>query len=348
MTETRKLRLGVVGVGPIAQIAHLPAIAKAENVTLAAACDVSPEMLEHARRLVDYDRAFTDYGTMLEQADLDAVLIPTANEYHAELALAALGAGKHVLVEKPLSTGASTTAELLRQAAGQRLVLMENMMFVRHRQHAVIGALLAQGAIGSLVDVRAVFTVPPRPAGDIRYQAALGGGSLLDQGVYPLRAAQLFLGTELTVLDARLRFDPRRAVDLGGTVLLANRAGAVARVEFGMDGEYACEYELTGTAGRIRLERAFTPGPEHRPQGWLADETGATRPLDLPVDDQFAAILRSFVASVRAADSPAAHGSPAGVGALGPTSPADAAAAASVAQAALVDRIRQSATVQMV
>lgn len=100
---TRKLKLGVVGVGPIAQIAHLPAIDKAENVDLTAACDVSPEMLEHARRLVDFDRAFTDYATMLEQADIEAVLIPTANEYHAELALAALNAGKHVLVEKPLA-----------------------------------------------------------------------------------------------------------------------------------------------------------------------------------------------------------------------------------------------------
>jgi predicted dehydrogenase len=103
MSEPRKLKLGVVGVGPIAQIAHLPAISKAENVTLAAACDVSTEMLDHARRLVDFDHAYTDYSRMLEEADIEAVLIPVANEFHAELALMALERGKHVLVEKPLA-----------------------------------------------------------------------------------------------------------------------------------------------------------------------------------------------------------------------------------------------------
>jgi predicted dehydrogenase len=84
-----------------------------------------------------------------------------------------------------------------------------------------------------------------------------------------------------------------------------------------MDGGYTCFYELTGTDGAIRVERAFTPPPDHQPRVWLNG-----RPLDPGPDDQFALCLRAFAARVRAGAGP---------------DPADG---LSLAQAAIADEIR--------
>ena len=100
--ESRVLRLGVLGCGPIAQIAHFDAARKARNVELTAICDLADDLRERMRALHQPRLAFRDYGEMLASAEIDAVLIGVADQFHVPLARQAVAAGKHVLVEKPL------------------------------------------------------------------------------------------------------------------------------------------------------------------------------------------------------------------------------------------------------
>src|SRR5439155_2303453 len=100
----------------------------------------------------------------------------------------------HVLVEKPAAVAAGEARALVERAERRGLVLMENFAFVRHLQHAVVRRLLDGGAIGELRGVTCEFAFPPREPTDIRYRRDLGGGALLDAGVYPVRAARLFRG----------------------------------------------------------------------------------------------------------------------------------------------------------
>jgi predicted dehydrogenase len=105
--------MGLLGCGPIAQFAHLPALAKARRVALRAICDGAEDLLSAMGRRYGVEQLYRDCAAFLRQADIDAVLIAAADAFHVPLAVEALEAGKHVLVEKPLGTNATECGELL-------------------------------------------------------------------------------------------------------------------------------------------------------------------------------------------------------------------------------------------
>jgi len=116
MADERKLKVGFLGVGAIAQIAHLPAAVKAENVDLVAVCDASEEMAREVARIYGAREWFTDHERFLSEADIEAVLLPVPDAFHAPLTIASLEAGKHVLVEKPLAPDVPTAESMVEAA----------------------------------------------------------------------------------------------------------------------------------------------------------------------------------------------------------------------------------------
>jgi dTDP-3,4-didehydro-2,6-dideoxy-alpha-D-glucose 3-reductase len=177
-------------------------------------------------------------------------------------------------------------------------VLMENFMFLHHGQHTSVADALATGQIGELRSLTATFTIPRRDPGDIRLNPALGGGALLDVGSYPLRIAQHVLGPDLEVVGSALRFDPVHGVDVGGSALLYRPDGVTARLSFGLDDAYVCEYELFGSEGRMTLRRAFTPPADYSPVLRIERASGVEEQV-LPAEDRCLNTLRAFAAAVR-------------------------------------------------
>lgn len=99
----KQLRVGIVGCGEVTQIMHLPSLAQlAEQFTVTALCDVSQQVLQAVGEQWRVPKRYQDYRDLLAQADVDSVLIANPNAYHAEATVAAVEAGKHVLVEKPM------------------------------------------------------------------------------------------------------------------------------------------------------------------------------------------------------------------------------------------------------
>ncbi|MBB4273417.1 Gfo/Idh/MocA family protein [Rhizobium mongolense] len=99
--EDRRLRVGVLGCGPIAQFAHLESCAKARNADLYAICDAAPDLLARMGATYEPQKMYADYDAMLADAELEAVIIATSDAYHVPMSIKALDAGKHVLCEKP-------------------------------------------------------------------------------------------------------------------------------------------------------------------------------------------------------------------------------------------------------
>ncbi len=124
--DDRKIRLGVVGAGRIAQVAHLPAIAKAAHVEFVAISDPSPILASGVAKKYDVE-PYTDTEKLLD-LDLDAVLIATPDRFHHPLGMAALNAGKHVLVEKPLASTRALAQELADRAGELGLKLQTGSM----------------------------------------------------------------------------------------------------------------------------------------------------------------------------------------------------------------------------
>ena len=100
--DERRLKVGVLGCGPIAQAAHLEACVKARNADLYAICDVAEDLLERMACAHGAERTFTDYDAMLADPGVEAVIVATSDAFHVEASVKALRAGKHVLCEKPL------------------------------------------------------------------------------------------------------------------------------------------------------------------------------------------------------------------------------------------------------
>jgi predicted dehydrogenase len=101
---TNKLRIGVLGAGPIAQAAHLEACQKARNAELYAICDIAPDLLDYTSVVYQPQKKYLRYEDMLVDSEVDAVIVAVSDKFHVPMSIMALQAGKHVLVEKPVAT----------------------------------------------------------------------------------------------------------------------------------------------------------------------------------------------------------------------------------------------------
>ena len=294
----RVVRVGVLGCASIAWRRTLPAMAEAAGIVLTAVASRDPV---RARAFAErFGCAAVDgYPALLERPDVDAVYIPLPTGLHADWVSRSLAAGKHVLAEKPLTVSYQEAEALVEQASRAGLWLMENFMFLHHGQHLAVQKIIADGRVGEPRVFTASFGIPPLPPGDVRYRPELGGGSLLDVGVYPVRAAQLLLGTDLEVAGAVLHEDPGTGVDIAGAALMSAGSSATAHLSFGFSHGYRCRYELWGSRGHLSLDRAFTPDPHWRPVIRIESQDHVEE-LTLPAEHQFRNIAEFFARSVLA------------------------------------------------
>jgi predicted dehydrogenase len=287
-----ELRIGVLGCAEIARRRALPAFVARPGVRLVAVA--SRDGVKAASFAAEFDcAAVTGYQALLDRDDVDAIYLPLPPALHVPWTRKALQAGKHVLAEKPLATDAADATELVELAAARGLVLMENFAFLHHPQLALVRRLIADGEIGELRGITAEFGFPPVEPTSIRCQPELGGGALLDAGVYPIRTARLFLGVDIDVLGASLRMDPASGVDVGGAALLVDADGVTGQLAFGFDRAYRCTYTLWGSKGRLIADRAFSAPPGFQPPVRLERQAG-TKELAAPASAQFETITARF------------------------------------------------------
>ncbi|MGW6012971.1 Gfo/Idh/MocA family protein [Streptomyces sp. NPDC055210] len=297
MAPPRPLRFGVLGCADIAWRRTLPAMAAVPDVELAAVASRDPS------KAARFAAAFgcvsvPGYEALLTSPDIDAVYLPLPAMLHAEWVGKALRAGKHVLAEKPLTGDEESTGQLLRLADSLGLVLLENVAFPHHAQHARVGKLIADGAIGDVRDFTSVFQIPPLPESDIRHRPDVGGGALLDMGIYPVHAALHYLGSDIEVVHAVLRVRARTGAVVSGRILACTPGGVTADLAFGMEHSYRTSCEFAGSRGRLWLDRPFSPSPTFQPVVRV-DRQDHHEEITLRADDQFSNVVRYFATAVR-------------------------------------------------
>ncbi|CZT37032.1 Gfo/Idh/MocA family protein [Rhizobium sp. 9140] len=124
----RRLRVGVLGCGPIAQFAHMESCVKAGNADLYAICDAAPDLLARMAATYEPQRSFADYDAMLADPDLEAVIVATSDAYHVPMSIKALEAGKHVLCEKPIGVSIEEGEALARAVDASGKILQVGHM----------------------------------------------------------------------------------------------------------------------------------------------------------------------------------------------------------------------------
>lgn len=201
-------------------------------------------------------RAHGSWAALAEDPDVDVVYVATPHSAHDAAARACLAAGRAVLCEKPLTLDRTSSEALIEHAKANGLFLMEAMWT---RCDPVIRRMLdlvAGGAIGEVTTVHADFGVAgPLPPSHRLRARALGGGALLDLGVYPVTIAHLLLGVPDQIRAwARLGDD---GVDENTGMIFGYASGALASLTCGIRGDTGVTATITGTRGRIELPAGF-------------------------------------------------------------------------------------------
>lgn len=286
------MKIGILGAADIAFRRFLPALKQCAEMEYAGVASRTPEK---AKQFVDTfgGKAYSSYEALLADESVDAVYVPLPPALHYEWGRRTLLAGKHLLMEKPFTTGLAETEELLSLAEERGLAVHENYMFLYHGQLARVRKVIADGALGEIRLYRMSFGFPKRSGDDFRYRKALGGGALLDCGGYPVRLALELLGEDVKVTQAKLVQPAGYEVDLFGSAVLENPAGICAQLSFGMDNAYQCRLEVWGSKATLIASRIFTAGPEFAPSFILRDSSGEET-LSLEADNSFLRSLQAF------------------------------------------------------
>lgn len=213
-------------------------------------------------------RAHGSYEALLADPSVQAVYIGTPHPLHADWAVKAAQAGKHVLCEKPLTMTLADTKRVLAAAQANRVLLMEAFMYRFHPQTLKLVELVRSGVIGELRLIRASFNVIcPFDPEHRMFKKELGGGSILDLGGYPLSFSRHLAGA----VSGKVSAEP---LEFHGTGRLHPVAGtddfatAVARFPGDVLAELSCgstvfndsSARLYGTLGWIDVPNPFTPG----------------------------------------------------------------------------------------
>jgi D-xylose 1-dehydrogenase (NADP+, D-xylono-1,5-lactone-forming) len=141
-----------------------------------------------------FERSYGSYEALLEDPEIEAVYIPLPNTLHVEWSIRALEAGKHVLCEKPISRHPDEVAAAFAVAERADRFLMEAFMFRHNPQTAKLRKLVDDGAIGELRLIRSTFSYSLYDESNIRLQADLEGGALMDVGCYDVSGSRLLAG----------------------------------------------------------------------------------------------------------------------------------------------------------
>ncbi len=258
------LRWGILGTGSIAhQFAR--ALREAPSGRLVAVGSRGRESAARFAAECGGVRAHDRYEALIADAEVEAVYVATPHPAHAEWAIAAAHAGKHVLCEKPLTLDRATSETVVAAARAAGVTLMEAYMYRCHPQTARLAALVREGAIGRLGLVQAAFGFHcDFLTGHRLFANALGGGGILDVGGYPVSLARLLAGAaqgrafaEPTAVTGAACLHPQEGIDLHAAATLRFEGDVLAQVTCGVSLETENVVRVFGSEGWLLVREPW-------------------------------------------------------------------------------------------
>lgn len=278
----QKIRWGLISTANI-NYRLIPAIRASTRGELVAVASRSGETAAAYAAEWGIPQSFDSYEAMLASDAVDAVYNPLPNHLHAEWSIKAMRAGKHVLCEKPFALTLAEVDEMARVSRETGCVIAEAFMYRHHPQNKAIAALVANGRLGQITLVQAIFNFKMRTAENIRLIPEYGGGSLWDVGVYPVSFAQHVLGGPPEAVLGRQWLGPS-GVDLSFAGQMHYRGGAVAQIGCAFQSPFHTHATVIGTDGRLETRFPFTGDPAEKQQITFYPNGSDPEPLDIPAE----------------------------------------------------------------
>jgi myo-inositol 2-dehydrogenase / D-chiro-inositol 1-dehydrogenase len=251
---TTRLRVGFVGCGRATQTLHLPALRRLADWQVVAAADSDEDRLKEIATRFGIPRCYADYQALLANPDVEVVAVCVPPRLHAEVALAAVAAGKHVFIEKPLAVTLGECAELLEQSARSPRKVMVGFNLRWHRLVRRAREMIQDGTLGDLELIRTSFTTGGRMKATSPAWSSWrtpGGGVLFDLGVHHFDLWRYMTGAEVIEISAM-----NHSHEAGGqssTVQARMDSGLLVTSAFSNQATDSNELEICGSKGSIRV-----------------------------------------------------------------------------------------------
>lgn len=282
----KPVKWGIISTANIAVAKVIPGMLKSRDISIVAISSRSGKAAREWARKLGIPKAYGSYEAMLADPDIEAVYNPLPNHLHVPLTLQAARAGKHVLCEKPIAITARE-AEKLRKAP-KGIIIAEAFMVRHAAQWIAVRDLIRRKAIGDVKAIQVLFSYFNRDPRNVRNQADIGGGGLLDIGCYPITVSRYIFGAEPQRVTATFERDPRFGTD--------RLASGLADFGMGRQLSFAVSTQLApyqrvnilGSKGRVEVEIPFNAPPD-RPNRYFVQGMSMNEGSwhELPPSDQY-------------------------------------------------------------
>jgi predicted dehydrogenase len=281
-----KIRWGVLSTANIGVAKVLPAMQRGTLCEVTAIASRDLAKAQATAKQLGIPKAYGSYQELLADPEIDAIYNPLPNHLHVPWSIKAIEAGKHVLCEKPI---ALTTAEAqtLADAARQhpQLKVMEAFMYRHHPQWQRARQIVSAGGIGALRTIQSIFSYYNDDPGNIRNQADIGGGGLMDIGCYNISISRFIFDAEPQRVCGIVEYDPQLKTDRLASGMLDFGRGTAT---------FTCSTQLApyqrvnifGDSGRIEIEIPFNAPPDRPCKIWH-QHAGGTEEIVFDVCDQY-------------------------------------------------------------
>jgi predicted dehydrogenase len=281
-----RVRWGVLSTANIGLKKVLPAMQRGRYCQIEAIASRDLDKAQAAARQLGIPRVYGSYEALLADPEVEAVYIPLPNHLHVPWSIKALEAGKHVLCEKPIGlTSGEARALLAASHQHPELKVMEAFMYRHHPQWQRARQIVTEGGVGELRTIQSFFSYYNVDANNIRNQADIGGGGMMDIGCYCISVSRFIFDAEPERVMGIVEYDPTFQTDRMASGILDFRRGAATFTCSTQLAPYQ-RVQIVGTEGRVEIEIPFNAPPDRACRMWH-QQGEAIEEILLEVVDQY-------------------------------------------------------------
>ena len=293
-----KIKFGIIGCSSIAKKSTIPAIITNKNSIVEMIGSRSITKAEKFAKEFDCNK-FGNYEDVLKNENIDAVYISLPISMHEKWAMKAAKAGKHILCEKSLTLSYASAKKIVKECKNNNVKIRENFVFKFHPQHKKILDIITKNKIGTVHSFSAKYGFNSLFSNkNFRFNKKLGGGALNDIGCYLISACSHVFKDLPTSVFCNLEINKKFNIDYRGNILLTFSKNRTALVSFSYDDYFQSTYDIWGTRGLIRTERAFNVSKNMKTSIYLNQNDKIKKILISPAN-QFQLAIEDFCSKIK-------------------------------------------------